>query len=640
MIRNAGYCAARVATGLAVAALYFWIIGIGAEHRRFAWHSGLDDHGLKTDAPVSGSNEIYGYYDLLGRAFANGKLRLPVEPSPALLALSDPWSDLVNRPYRLLDAVLYKRHYYLYHGATPALLLFTPFYLITQHDLPENFAAFLLALGAYLFLAALFTRVLASLSIRLPVSLYALFLIALGAAQSVPFLLHRVKVYEVAIACGYFCLSAGFYFTFRLLTDSVRPILWAAMAGLSFGLAIGARPHLGVAAVAIFVLLLFRGRVFFRKDLLAFIVPVILCGLAILAYNYARFDNPLEFGTRYLMGGDAYRNFHLSTVNFVRGAYYLLLCPPEVVPEFPFVRLALGDPLDSFTRDFTTGYFLEPIGGVLSVCPLILLIFFVPVWRGLWTNHRAVFTLLAAMLTTVASTILVLVSVPFSSQRYEVDFLPYLLFVACVAASVLLIAARKRLVRIVAPIAVTATLLYSITANLALGIQGPYDQFVQSSPASYVNLARWFSPIERFRPLLNPALHIAAVFDFSGHCPTNKQPLISTGEFGSRYMLSAECAGESRIRLISQDSILNPDERSTDVRFAPSGSNEIGLDFTPNDHLIKVTWNRNVVLQYPLRFLVTARSQVHLGWDPSMGNQNTFQGHIRLKPSWIWETRE
>ena len=46
---------------------------------------------------------------------------------------------------------LYKQRYYLYHGAAPALLLFAPWYLLTGHDLPENFAAFLLALGGYSF---------------------------------------------------------------------------------------------------------------------------------------------------------------------------------------------------------------------------------------------------------------------------------------------------------------------------------------------------------------------------------------------------------------------------------------------------------------------------------------------------------
>ena len=192
-------------------ALYFWLIGIGAVPERFAWNSGLDAYyGLSQHAVVLGDKGVDGYYDLLGRAFANGQLRLPVEPAPQLLALSDPWSDEINRPYRLLDTVLYQRHYYLYHGATPAVLLFAPWYLITRHDFPENFATFLFSLGGYLFLSALFARIFASLSIRLPFGLYVLFLLALGLSQTVPFLLQRADVYEVAISCAIFLLMRRF----------------------------------------------------------------------------------------------------------------------------------------------------------------------------------------------------------------------------------------------------------------------------------------------------------------------------------------------------------------------------------------------------------------------------------------------
>ncbi len=632
---NTSRRAARFAIGLAVGALYFWIIGIGAVDKRFAWDSGLDSYyGLNAHTDVPGSNDVFGYYDLLGWAFAHGKLHLPVEPSPTLLALSDPWSDLLNRPYRLLDAALYKRHYYLYHGATPALLLFTPWYLLTRHDLPENFAAFLLALGAYLFAAALFSRVLSSLGVRLPVSIYALFLAALGVCQTAPFLLHRVKVYEVAIACGYFCLSSGFYFTFRSLTDSTRKVLWAALAGVSFGLGIGARPHLGVAAVAVMCLLIFQGA-HLRKNVLAFIVPVIVCGLGVLTYNFVRFDNPLEFGTRYLMGSDAYRNFHMSTANFVRGLYYLLVCPPNLVPEFPFVRLAMGDPYNALINDFRVGYFLEPIGGVLSVCPIVLLIPLLPVWRALWKSNRIVLGFLAAMFAAVVCTILVLVAVPFSTERYEVDFLPYLLFIACVASSFLLSHLQRMATRAFATIGIAALLVYSIVVNLALGIQGPYDQFVQASPASYVKIARWFSPIKRFRPQLNPAFHLAGAFEFTGACPPSKEPLISTGEFGSRYMLSARCAGDGQVELISQGAVFNPDERKVLVPFNSNTKYKVSVDYTPNDHLITVTWNGETVFHYALRFLVTARSQVHFGWDPSMGE--TYQGRIALLPSWLWD---
>src|SRR5262249_29005072 len=133
------YGAARLGVSLAVIGFYWWVIGIGAVPERFAWNSGLDAFY----ASIRGSEAVNGYYDLLARSFAHGQVRLPVEPTPELLALKDPWLGLENLPYRLLDLALFERHYYLYHGATPALLLFTPWYLLTHHDFPENFAAFL-----------------------------------------------------------------------------------------------------------------------------------------------------------------------------------------------------------------------------------------------------------------------------------------------------------------------------------------------------------------------------------------------------------------------------------------------------------------------------------------------------------------
>jgi len=639
MTGNGRYLAARIAAAVAVGAFYFWAIGIGAVHQRFAWNSGLDQYyHLPEHVIVQGSVDINGYYDLLGRAFAKGQLRLPVEPSPELLALSNPWSDQINRPYRLLDTALYKGHYYLYHGATPAVLLFTPWYLITGHDFPENFAVFLLSLGGYLFAAALFSRVFSTLSIHLPLALFTLFLLALGLGQSVPFLLQRAKVYEVAISCGYFCLSAGFYFVFRLLTVSRLRNFWGALAGISFGLAIGCRPHLGLAAAAVLVLLLLTPDSFtkglrrlFRPYVLAFAIPVILCGLAVAAYNYARFDNPFEFGTRYLLGGDAYRNFHLSA-NVTRGLYYLLICPPDLVPEFPFVRLALRPPFAPMNSIFSSDYFLEPIAGVLSLCPILLL---TPLlWLGWyqWKRGGPAFATLAAMFVSACGAILVIASVPFSSHRYEADFTPYLLLAACVVAGVGLQTLRRKPVRRIAATGLAVLLLYCITANLALSIQGPYDQFVQANPRSYVELARWFSPMERYRPLLNPVFRAGAVFHFPETCDFRKEPLLSLGEFGSRYLLSAECGGPGEIRLISETSILHPDVLRVSLPFAAPGLYAVGWEFSPKDLIMTVTWNGEIVMRHPLRFLVTARSQILFGEDPTLGNRDTFAGRIQPLP--------
>ena len=53
--------AAWLAAFLMVGAFYFWIIGIGAESKRFAWDSGLEQYyGLPAPAIAKGSWDVNG----------------------------------------------------------------------------------------------------------------------------------------------------------------------------------------------------------------------------------------------------------------------------------------------------------------------------------------------------------------------------------------------------------------------------------------------------------------------------------------------------------------------------------------------------------------------------------------------------
>jgi hypothetical protein len=630
--RNAKERVAWLIAFLIVGAFYFWIIGIGAVSERFAWNSGLDKYyGLPGPTVAKGSYAVNGYYDLLARGFANGKLFLPVEPQPELLALPNPWDIRASEPYRLLDTVLYNRHYYLYHGVVPVLLLFSPWYLLTTHDLPENFAAFLLCLAGYFFLSILFLRILPFLSSSVSIALLTLCLLALGLGQSAPFLLHRAKLYEIAIAGAFCFLSAGFYFLFLWMTASRGRSLWAGLSGLSFGLAIGCRPHVGIGAACAFVLLVLLPdpgtsflRRFIRRDVLAFALPLTACCLGLAAYNYARFGNPIEFGTSYQL--EATR-LHVSMANVLPGLYYLLLSPPDFVPEFPFLRLALRQPFDSLATALPAGYFLEPTGGVLSLGPVAWIAILTPFFLRRFGGRRGIFAFVSMMLVFAIACSMLIAVTGFASQRYEVDFAPFLVFVACVISCELLGYLRKW-THMLATAALIGLLLYTVGANLALAVQGPYDQFVQSSPHLYVQIARWFSPVERFRPVENPPMRIQASFDFPSPCNLEGVPLISAGEFGSLYLLAAQCTSQG-IRLISGTSYRSPDWLAVDVDYSP-GMNLVGLQFAPQSRAMTVSWNGKVVLQHRLRFLITASSQIHFGWDPTLGNQARFPRRIAV----------
>ena len=147
-----------------------------------------------------------------------------------------------------------------------------------------------------------------------------------------------------------------------------------------------------------------------------------LTGSLVALYNYLRFGNPFEFGIRYLLTGPVPIGIKLSLANFVPGFYFWIICPPDFSPVFPWVRLAFRYPFNSLAYPFPHDYFIEATTGVLYLAPFFLAVFFVPLERRailLWTT---LLSSLAALLSVTAT--------GFTTQRYEVDFLPMAVLVA------------------------------------------------------------------------------------------------------------------------------------------------------------------------------------------------------------------
>jgi hypothetical protein len=598
---------------LAVASIYLWLTKSG--WARFEWKGDLD-----------------GYYDLLGRAFISGHLQLPIEPRPELLALADPWDARFNLPYRVLDLALYNRHYYLYHGAAPALLFFAPWRLLTGHDLPESFAVFVLCLTGYLVLCELLMLVLATLPTRAPLWMFTLFLLTLGFGESVPYLLQRAMFYEIALASGFLFVSCGFFCLFKSLASTQRRVTWLFVCGLCFGLAAGCRPNLVLAAVPTLVIIIWSRhplgfRALLSREVVALTVPAAICCLCIAGYNYARFGNPLEFGLRYLMAYPEYQNIRPALVNVFPSLYYFLFSAPTVDPVFPFLRIAFKVPFESLGYHLPTRYFNEGTAGIVVLCPLVLLALAPTLFVPKMSRHVAVVTVWALTAYSLLC-IFFVASLGLLSQRYEIDFQPYLLLAGCICVAHTIGLMRGR-PRVWAEVGFASMMASSILANMALAVQGPYDQFVQAHPESYFRLAQWFSPVERFRPLLNPPVHVYGHFYFSVPCSPGAQPLISIGEFASRYLVSEVCDQGNQLSIVS--SWGEPrfvQIRVADIPLERAAFERVDVDFSPQDRNMTVRWNGRVILMHPLPFLFTARSQVRVGWDASFGRKTEFSGRL------------
>ena len=277
-------------------------------------------------------------------------------------------------------------------------------------------------------------------------------------------MLNRVWVYEVAIGAGYFCIAAGLFCYVRGPT-----MRWMAAAGLMFGMAIACRPHLGIAGVLALAALAGAGN---PGKIAAFAIPFALAGSSVALYNYERFGNPLDFGNRYLVGAANQNEVKLSAANVPAGLFYLIATPPEFSPVFPWVRL--HTPPRDFPRP--AGYTVEPTVGAWFLAPFFPLAFFARRQRFMTASAAAILLFLAAT--------------GWSTQRYEVDFLPWLVLFALAAAARMRGWSRAL---------TTAAIVFGAVVNLSIAISGPNGE-MKKPPRR----------IRAPRPLVQPAATLPA----------------------------------------------------------------------------------------------------------------------------------
>ena len=363
------------------------------------------------------------YYALLTDAFLAGQTSLLVQPPAELLALPNPYDPTRNGEFRLHDASLYHGKYYLYFGPTPAVVLFLPFKVLTGSHLPSSVAVALFCTGGFACSCALFFLLAKLEKWDIPGWFASAVVISLGAAPGVIFLLAHPSFYEVAIAAGYCCVMAGFLFTALSLGQHRPRVSSLAGAGLCFGLAVGCRPNFAPFAILIMVLVALRIRS--PKMLaLAYVGPMVMCGVLLSVYNYARFQNPFEFGIRYQLFAKpsdpanlVYRLNHMLA-NPLPGLYTLILSPP-------------AEWLCWFHR--TLGVLWAAPTALLGLCaPFVLRYGGV---KGAVREGSTRFTIYGIYVCTL-SILVVLALLDYTVGRYTVEFAPELVLLSwCLLAA-------------------------------------------------------------------------------------------------------------------------------------------------------------------------------------------------------------
>lgn len=374
------------------------------------------------------------YFRLLVRGWKKGQLNLDKEPSPELLALADPYDPAQNEGKKLGDASLYKGKYYIYFGPTPALTLMLPATLVTGREMKMGEATFVFVTLGFLAASGLWLAIRRRYFPESGIVMAPLGVLAIGFGTHLLAMAQRPMIWELPI-------SSAIAFTMLAVVavywaiHGKRKMLAMAVAGLCLGLGVGARPTClfacGVLVVPLWVVWRERravGEV--ARMAAAAAVPLGLCGLGLAWHNWARFDNPLEWGQNYQLSG-AYEgklvHFSLRFLAHNVATYFFQLL--RWSPEFPFAQ-AVGIEITHIKDYFGT----EEVAGLMVTFPFFWFLLGLPLaWRGRGMGERGL--LGATMIAVAAYAVPVggLVMCYFSTcTRYQADFAVALAVVALV----------------------------------------------------------------------------------------------------------------------------------------------------------------------------------------------------------------
>lgn len=349
------------------------------------------------------NGEIPGHrnqYEVLAESILDGRINLDYgDMDPRLLELDNPYDPSLRHEADIFyhwDHAFYNGQYYMYFGVVPVFLLFLPFRIITGTSLTTYHATqiftalFVFGVFALFFLASKKFFCKMSLSVYLSLS-------AAVSIMSVWYIVEAPALYCTAIAAGICMEIWSLFFFVKAVWDSdrERQETYMGVLGSLFGaLAFGCRPTIALAnilAVPMFVHYLKGKHLSLKlwKRILAVFTPYIVIGLLLMLYNYARFENPFEFGQSYQLTsadqsgyGSLPNQFNLTKVingllaNFVEYVpltdSFPYISHQSVLFNFPICFVAAVCLLQKDTLSALKKNKLIGLTGVLFSCPILI----------------------------------------------------------------------------------------------------------------------------------------------------------------------------------------------------------------------------------------------------------------------------
>jgi hypothetical protein len=386
------------------------------------------------------------YYANLAKGFENGNLFLPGAPDPRLSELPNPYDPVARKDIDVpVDLSYYNGKYYLYWGPVPSLII-VPIQIIFHGRVGDLQLTFAFACGIFLLLSILLIRIWDVYFQGLPKWLLGLSILLAGLSNPILFMLNNFKgarIYEAAITGGQFFLIGGILAVITTIGKPLSP--WKLMlSGFLFVLAIGTRFFLLLPIGAIELALCYvwlqekHSLMETAKRISYFALPLILGGLAMGWYNWARFDSFTETGFSYALAGvnlQKNNDLLIRPIYFLQNFYNYIFHPFSFNSQFPFVQVDYGRiaPLLS-AYPLPRFYSAQQTTGLLFTFPFIIFAG-IPLLSLVAGKQRSDGRLTSIILICAASFVtafLFLMCFFWSAMRYLEDFIPALLVLSVI----------------------------------------------------------------------------------------------------------------------------------------------------------------------------------------------------------------
>jgi len=351
--------------------IYIWIISVGT------W----------TNWPKT--SDYRGYFDQLGTAFGHGELYIQTKPASELLLLSNPYDPFARKAipqpdtWNIWDLSLYNGKLYLYWGPIPALIIAVvkPFLSV---EISDQYLVFAFIVCLFFFQSLLLIKIWSDYFSHLPVWTVLITIFLGGLINPIPWMLSQPRIYEAAIICGQFFFIAGIYFAYLALSKPSPSKALLAMSGFSLACAVGSRAFLLIPILFLaFMIILWLCTKKYRLQkitaerlltITAFGLPLIIGGILLGWYNWARFGSIFEFGFRYqitMLDLNKYQNDIFSLAYIPINLYVYFFNPPELINNFPFIKPGRAGDSSFLYNHLPALYTTEHVTGPVYALPFI-----------------------------------------------------------------------------------------------------------------------------------------------------------------------------------------------------------------------------------------------------------------------------